>query len=147
MESEIYNLVKDNLWVAIGIIGTLVTVQAFKGLLKTVMPPVTWRGLNLRKLIIGLFAVTAGWFITQYFMDGDPNQKKWAVAVALLNPLIYHGILTWAIKNNKLWLIALLKSRKFVKRDGVEKIINDDGKTYMMDETERRKFLDDCSKD
>jgi len=139
-EEGVIQWLLDHYWLAIGIFGTLIVVQMFKGAFKHLFPDMD---RFPRKVVIFGFAIIAGNLITRYFMDGDPDQEKWAMAVALFNPVIYICLLLYATYSRKLWLVALLKSRRFVvSRDAegniIERVVDEDGQTIGAHQHRRR---------
>lgn len=132
--SEILKWGIDHLWLLVSVAVTIAIVQMFKVPFKHYFPAMD---KVTRKMIIFLFAFFAGYLITQYLMAGDPEQKKWAATIAFLNPAIYIGLLAYATKKRMLWLVAILKARRFVVRDDVEKVIDHDDKTMMYNPVKR----------
>jgi hypothetical protein len=121
-------------WLAISIISTLTVVQMFKALVKHYLA-------NLddfaRKLIIFTFAILTGYIITRFFMVGDLDRDRWAAAIAILNPVIYLLLLAYAKQKRYLWLIAILKARKFTVRGDTEKVTDEYDKTIMVNQRRR----------
>ena len=107
---DIISTIYEWRWLFISIAATLASVQGFKAVIKHYGKG--WEEFT-RKAIIFVFALAAGYCITMAFMDGEAETKKWAMAVAMLNPIIYISILAYAIKKQWLWLVSILKMRKF----------------------------------
>ena len=82
-----------------------------------------------------IIAFFTGYAMAYIFLKDVEYAEQWAFGLAVLNIPIYSGLIKFATHKQLLWLIAILKGRKLVKRkegdEMVEKVMDEDDKTMM----------------
>lgn len=111
-------------WLLISLVTTLVVVQFFKAGVKhyckgRVQP------FTITTIIL-LFAVVAGYVLTRLFLEIDSvEERRLAMAVALLNVAIYEMSLVYVKRKKWVHLEAMLRMKKVQKNDVGEQFVSD----------------------
>jgi len=127
VQQTLYDIVQPILdfWLLISILSTLVVVQFGKVTIKYYcrdrLKPFTIKALSL------LFAVTTGYTLTRLFLElPDSEERRFAMAVALLNVAIYEITLAYVTRSGWVHMEAVLRMRKVdTDADGKKVVSND----------------------
>ena len=110
------------MWLPIALIIALVVMQAVKAAVKALWP--SFAPVRLRQWLIFILAYLVGYRCGIWFID-SPDAEKWAVVVGLVNPVIYFGLVQYAVAKNRLILLSVLKMRS-IKRDATGNLALDE---------------------
>jgi phosphate/sulfate permease len=116
---------------------TFTLVSFFKSILKHYRSS-KWDKFTV-VMVTRLIAFITGYAMAYFFLGHLDGAEEWALGLAILNIPIYSGLIKFATHRQWLWMIALLKGRRLVKRqengETVEKVMDEDDKTMIMRRT------------
>lgn len=126
IQQLLYDVISPALdfWLLISLMTTLVVVQFFKAALKHFgrkkLDPFTVTSIIL------LFAIATGYILTRAFLEmPSVDERRLAMAVALLNVAIYEGTLMYARKKGWVYFEALLRMKRVEATDEHEVFVGD----------------------
>lgn len=99
-------------WLPIALIASLIVVQGIKTVLKYLVP---YKHKRFRKWSTFGIAYIIGYQASLFFIQ-TPDAHKWAVFIGLVNPVVYFFLVQYAVLNNRLVLLSLLKMRPLKKQ-------------------------------
>ena len=104
-------LASGGVWLVPALMCSMILVQGLKAVVKA------WCGFmshRYRVWLIRVIAFIVGYAIGLESLTGD-DVEKWAVVVGLVNPILYFGLVQYAVAKEKMVLLSILKMRPLKK--------------------------------
>jgi len=126
IQQTIYDVVQPMLdfWLLISLLTTLVVVQFFKAAVKHYAKG-KWQPFTITASIL-FFAVIAGYTLTRLFLEmPSVEERRLAMAIALLNVAIYEGTLAYARRKGWVNFEAMLRMKRVQKNEEGDEFVSD----------------------
>ena len=120
------------IWVVPSLILAMVLMQGVKAVIKKVGR--NWDH-DYRKWTLFVLAYLMGYTVGFQFIE-SPDRWKWAFLIGVINPVVYFGLVQYAVAKQKMVLLSILKMRP-LKDDGSGVLNVDETQTFFVGKTKR----------
>ena len=115
------------IWVFPSLVLAMVLMQGVKAVVKKIGK--TW-DKEYRKWLLFVLAYGMGYSVGFMFIEG-PDKWKWSFLIGVVNPVVYFGLVQYAVAKQKMVMLSILKMRP-LKADGEGIVSLDDTQTFFV---------------